>query len=191
MSITIKKNNAPDLARPRFTVDGELDPKLNKYEITSLMNRSTATVFLGRAGSGKSSLLISLIKTKSLFYKTFHTILLYMPANSRQSIKDSFFDKMLPKNQIYDDVTLENLHEGYEIAQANAREDYNTLVIFDDVQSYLKGECEKQILHILNNRRHARLSLWFCCQTYNSIPRLRDYRFVRVQNKQDGNGKHF
>jgi putative ribosome biogenesis GTPase RsgA len=91
MSITVKQNKTPDLAMPRFTVDGELDPKLNKYEITSLMNRSTATVFLGRAGSGKSSLLISLIKSKSLFYKTFHTILLYMPQNSRQSIKDSFF----------------------------------------------------------------------------------------------------
>jgi hypothetical protein len=171
MSITIKHHKAPDLARPRFTVDGELDPKLNKFEITSLMNRSTATVFLGRAGSGKSSLLISLIKTKSLFYKTFHTILLYMPQNSRQSIKDSFFDKMLPANQIYDDVTLDNLHEGYDIAQANARDGYNTLVIFDDVQSYLKGECEKFLLHILNNRRHARLSCFFACQTYHSIPR--------------------
>jgi hypothetical protein len=57
------------------------------------------------------------------------------------TIKDGFFDKYLPANQIYDDVTVENLHEGYDIAQSNAKDGYNTLVIFDDVQSY--GEIEE------------------------------------------------
>ena len=70
-----------------------------------------------------------------------------------------------------DDVTVENLHEVYEIAQANANDEYSTLMIFDDVQKYFKGQNEKFLLHMINNRRHARLSLWFACQTYNSIPR--------------------
>ena len=169
--IVLKKNEYPKLSMPKFSVDNELDAKLNAYDITQLMNKSNFTVFLGKAGSGKSSLLISLIKSKTMFYKTYHTILLFMPPNSRQSIRGGFFDKYLPKNQIYDEVTLETLQEAYAIAEANAKDEYATLMIFDDVQKYFKGANEKFLLHMINNRRHARLSLWFACQTYNSIPR--------------------
>lgn len=169
--ITIKHNPVPKLTIPKFSVDNELDAKLNQYPITELMNKSNFTVFLGKAGSGKSSLLISFLKSKTLFYRTYHTIILFMPPNSRQSIRGGFFDKMLPASQIYDEVSLDSLMEAYNIAQANAQEDYTTLMIFDDVQKYFKGENEKFLLHMINNRRHARLSLWFACQTYNSIPR--------------------
>lgn len=170
-NIVVKHNEVPKLTIPKFSVDNELDNKLNSYDITKLMNKSNFTVFLGKAGSGKSSLLISFLKSKALFYRTYHTIILFMPPNSRQSIRGGFFDKYLPASQIYDDVTVENLQEAYAVAEANAKEDYTTLMIFDDVQKYLKGENEKFLLHMINNRRHARLSLWFACQTYNSIPR--------------------
>jgi len=171
MEITVKKNVIPKLKMPTFNVDTELDVKLNQFEITQLMNKSNFTVFLGKAGSGKSSLLISFLKTKELFKRVYSNILLFMPPNSRASIRDSFFDKYLPKEQIYDTVDLDNLNEAYEIAQANAKEGDNTLIIFDDTQKYFKGENEKFLLHMINNRRHARLSIWFAVQTYNSIPR--------------------
>ena len=48
--------------------------------------------------------------------------------------------------------------------------DLKTLIIFGDVQQYLKGECEKYLSHMVNNRRHAKLSLWFLCQNYKTIP---------------------
>ena len=169
--ITIKHYDAPKLKLPKFSVDNELDEKLNDYEITKLMNRSNFTVFLGKAGSGKSSLLISFLKTPILFKRVYSNILLFMPPNSRASIKDSFFDKYLPKEQIYDDVDINNLQEAYDLAKSNATEGENTLIIFDDVQKYFKGENEKLLLHMINNRRHARLSIWFAVQTYNSIPR--------------------
>jgi GTPase SAR1 family protein len=171
MSITIKKNEVPKLLRPKFTVDDELDSKLNQYEITSLMNKSNFTVFLGKAGSGKSSLLISLINSKTVFKKVFHTIILFMPPNSRNSIKGGFFDDKLPEDQIFDEVTLDNLKEVYTTAQSNADEGFNTLILFDDVQKYFKGECEKFLLHMINNRRHARLSLWVAAQNYFQIPK--------------------
>lgn len=81
---------------PKFSVDTELDSKLNAYEITSLMNKSNFTLFLGKAGSGKSSLLISFLQTPALFKKVYHNIFLFMPSNSRNSIRNGFFDKNLP-----------------------------------------------------------------------------------------------
>ena len=78
------------------------------------MNKSNFTLFLGKAGSGKSSLLISFLQTPSLFKKVYHNIFLFMPSNSRNSIRNGFFDKNLPADQIYDDVNLENLQAVYD-----------------------------------------------------------------------------
>ena len=169
--IRIIENKEPQLRRPKFNVDGKLDSKLDDFEITRLMNKSNFTLFLGKAGSGKSSLVISFLNSPPLFRKVYHTIILFMPPNSRASIQGGFFDKNLPQDQIYDELNLENLQSAYDIAKENANEGFKTLIVFDDTQKYFKGECEKLLLHMVNNRRHAHLSLWCVAQTYMSIPR--------------------
>ena len=93
MSIEIKHNKEPKLIMPKFSVDDILAEKLNKYEILRLMNKSNFTLFLGKAGSGKSSLLIGLLGSKTGFRKVYNQIFLFCPQNSRQSIKNSFWDK--------------------------------------------------------------------------------------------------
>lgn len=170
MSIEIKHNEAPKLKKPRFTVDSELHDKLNNYEVTRLMNRHNFTLFLGKAGSGKSTLLISMLNTPSLFKHVYHTVILFCPANSRASIKNDFWS-ILPDHQIYDELTEETLQDAFNVAQENALGGFKTLIVLDDVQKALKGECEKLLLSMVNNRRHNFLSIWLCCQTFNSIPR--------------------
>lgn len=171
MSIIIKHNKQPNLKKPSFCVDGKLHDKLDEFEITKLMNRHNFSLFLGKAGSGKSTLLISMLQSPELFKKVFHTIILFCPPNSRASIKNDFWDVNLPEEYIYDELNLDNLQEAYDIAQENAHNGLKTLIVLDDVQKFLKGECEKTLLHMVNNRRHASLSIWLACQTYNSIPR--------------------
>ena len=169
----IYKNKKPKLKLPTFTVDGELSKKLNDYEITKLMNKSNVSLFLGKAGSGKTSLMTSFLKTPELFYRVYHNIYLFMPPNSRASLKDNFFDKRIPEEQIYDTFDYENLDEVFNIIQSNADENYLSLIIFDDVQKYLKDNAiQKLLLNIINNRRHLKTSLFFCCQNYISIPRM-------------------
>jgi hypothetical protein len=169
--IRIKHNDPPKLNKPTFSVDGKLHEKLDEYEITSLMNKHNVTLFLGRGGSGKSTLLISFLKSKPLFKRIYHKIILFCPPNSRGSINNDFWGKNLEPEDIYDELTLESLQEAYDIAQGNRDEGLRTLVIFDDVQKQMKGECEKLILHMINNRRHASLSLWIAAQNYISIPK--------------------
>lgn len=167
--ITIKQNEEPKLKKPSFVVDGKLHKKLDEYEITRLMNKHNFTLFLGKAGSGKSTLLISLLQSPSLFKRVYHNIILFCPPNSRASIKNDFWS-VLPESQIYDELNFENLLEAYNIAEDNASQGYRTLIVLDDMQKYLKGECEKFLLNMVNNRRHASLSIWLACQTYKSIP---------------------
>jgi energy-coupling factor transporter ATP-binding protein EcfA2 len=169
--IHIKHNDAPKLNKPTFSVDGKLHEKLDDYEIPKLMNKHNVVLFLGKAGSGKSTLLISFLKSKPLFKRIYHKIILFCPPNSRGSINNDFWGKNLEEGDIYDELNLDNLQEAYDIAQANRDEGLKTLILFDDVQKAMKGECEKLLLHMINNRRHASLSLWLANQNYFSIPK--------------------
>jgi len=53
--MNIIKNPIPKLKMPTFSVDTKLDKKLDDYELTKLMNKSNYSLFLGKAGSGKTS----------------------------------------------------------------------------------------------------------------------------------------
>lgn len=168
--ITIKNNKNPTLHKPSFTVDNKLSDKLDNIEVFKLMNKSHFSLFLGKAGSGKSSLCVSFLNSNDAFKKVFHNIFLFCPANSRASIKNDFWGSNLPEENIFDHLTIDNLKDVYEIAEEDAQEDFKSLIVLDDVQKFLKGDCEKFLLHMVNNRRHAKLTIWLCCQTYKSIP---------------------
>jgi putative ribosome biogenesis GTPase RsgA len=170
--MNIIKNKEPKLLMPSFSVDTQLSKKLNEYDITRLMNKSNFSLFLGKSGSGKTLLMTSFLKPSALFKKVYHNVFLFMPSNSRNSMKDNFFDKNIPEDQIFDNVSYEDLLSVYDIAKENALENFNTLIIFDDTQKYFKEKSiEKLLLHIINNRRHARISIWLCCQNYITIPK--------------------
>ena len=174
MSINIIKNKKPNLKIPKFHVDGILSNQLNDYPLTSLMNKSNFTLFLGKAGQGKSSLAISLLQNKKpkLFRGVYHNIFLFCPPNSRASIKNDFWEQHLPEEQIYDDLNVENLEQVYEQAQEDAKEGFKSLIILDDLQRYLKDiDIQKLLLHIVNNRRHALTSVWLLGQNYFQIPK--------------------
>ena len=79
-------------------------------------------------------------------------------------------EKNLPEENIFDELSMENLETAYSMAEQNALEGYRTLIILDDVQKSLKGDNQKFLLHMVNNKRHASLSIWLACQNYKSIP---------------------
>lgn len=167
---SIKNNKKPNLKNPSFLVDGKINDKLDDIEIFKLMNKSHFCLFLGKAGSGKSSLVISFLNSKEAFKKCFHNVFLFCPSNSRQSIKDDFWDKNLEHEQIYDDLDIDSLIDVYSRIEHDSIQGFRSLIILDDVQKSLKGDCEKFLLHIINNRRHNRICIWLCCQNYKTIP---------------------
>ena len=168
--LKLKNNKKPNLNIPSFSVDNKLKDKLDNIEIFKLMNKSHFALFLGKAGSGKSSLVISFLNSKDAFKKCFHNVFLFCPANSRSSIKDDFWENNLEDEQIYDDLTIDNLIDVYSKIEQDALQGFKSLIILDDVQRNLKGDCEKFLLHIINNRRHNRICIWICCQNYKTIP---------------------
>jgi len=172
MSIEIIKNETPPLKEVQMICDTGIHSKLNAFPITQCLNKHNFTLFLGKSGSGKTSLLTGLLKTPECFYKAYHRIYVFMPAASRSSLKDNFFETHIKEDQLFDGLEYEDLEQVYYKCMDDAEENRFSLIVLDDVQSALKDKhIAKLLLHMVNNRRHARLSIWMACQTYHSIPK--------------------
>ena len=168
--IHIKKNKEPNLKKVKFNCDSKLCNKLDDYELTKLLNKSHFLAFIGKGGSGKSSLMISFLKSPEAFKSVYDYIYVFIPPTSRASVENSFWEKNLPENQIYDDLTTENLEEVKQKIEENSENGEKSLIIYDDVQSQMKNnDIRKIILHLNNNKRHLKLSMWCLLQNYTKL----------------------
>lgn len=144
--------------------DEKLHPKLDKYDLTSFLNNHSTTLMIGRPGSGKSSNLYSWFQSRDIMRNVFDKIFIFMPQKSIESMKDKLFDK-IPDEQKYNELNLENLME-----VENNLSEYNNVIIFDDMGSYLRNaDIRKKLKELVFNRRHQHLSIIFLVQTYLSI----------------------
>jgi len=168
MSITIKKNDAPNLPKCEMICDGGLHEKLNKYELTKFLNTHSTTLLIGGPGSGKTSLLYAWFKSPKIFKKTFHNIYMFQPTHSRASMKDDLFAK-IPEDQIYDELNCENLIDVVNRIK-NEEKQYNNCIIFDDVTASLKNaDVRKMLKELVFNRRHLSCTIIFLVQSWLSI----------------------
>ena len=164
-------HNKPKLKMPEFKVDEPLSKHLDDDPLLTNMNKSFCCGLIGKAGSGKTSLMVSFIQTPKKFKKVFNKIYVFMPNSSRNSMKNNAFN-VLPEDQLFEGVSYEILSEVYERLLESTENNHKSLLVFDDVQSYLKTkEVEVNLLHIIANRRHLRCSFFIVAQNYNKIPK--------------------
>lgn len=169
MKIEIIENEKPNMPECKMLCDNGLHNKLNKYELTKFLNQHSTTLFIGKPRSGKTSLLFSLIK--GVLKKCFHRIYVFQPSESRASMSNDLFGK-LPQDQVYDELNVENLQEVMDKIRIDASKDLNSLIIFDDQTAHLKKKETLQLFkELIFNRRHLHTSLYFCVQTYFSVPK--------------------
>ncbi|WP_445947072.1 ATPase/DNA packaging protein, partial [Shewanella sp.] len=169
MKLTLLENEKPPLPKTEMLCDMELHKKLNKYELTKFLNRHTANLLCGRAGSGKTSLLFSMFKSPDIFKKVFHNVFLFQPFASASSVKNNIFDA-IPDEQKFDDMNEETLGEVMNIVRDEDKK-YNNAIVIDDMTAKLKDkEVEKLLKELIFNRRHYRCSVFFLVQSFISVP---------------------
>ena len=130
---------------------------------------------IGSPGSGKSSLLLSLFRSKNYYKNKFNHIYLITPESSFLSVKDHPFENHTKVYHELNSVILRNIYselveikeecidDGYEIEHA--------CVIIDDYASDLKDkELIKALKQLLIKSRHIGCSFIFTLQCYNLFP---------------------
>jgi len=197
MSVNIRliENDKPNLPICRMNCDKELNPNLNKYELTKFLNKSQSSMILGKMGSGKTSLLYALFKNNkpTLLKNVFENIFLFQPKESSNSMSDKIFHDNLPDENLFYDLTEDSLNTVFKrIKDENGEyEDrINHVIIIDDFTAHLReNPAIKSLLkEMLMNRRHIHLSIFFIVQSYKSVEpdirKLIDNFFIYKTSKQ-------
>lgn len=159
------------LTNPKFLVDFDLNETNTNYPFKHFTSGYRFITLIGKSGSGKTSLLISLLSNKQILKKVFDNVIVYMPKHSRASLKKNIFDENLDSSKLFDNLSFKNLSIGYEMIKLFSENGENTLLVLDDCGSYLKDYNNNQLLFdLVSNRRHYHCTIIMLCQVYNSIP---------------------
>jgi hypothetical protein len=149
------------------------DAPLSEDIPAPLPSKNHVLVINAPPGGGKTSSMVSLLTSKGknkAYRKVFHNVYFVMPPNSRASLQNTIFEKHDPE-KIYDELSPEVLLDIHEKLMNEASEGYNSLVILDDVGSYLKSkENETLLRNMVFNHRHLRSSFWILQQNFTSLP---------------------
>jgi hypothetical protein len=188
MIIKVVENEKPKIDKVNFGCDEKICPKLDEYPLVrDNLNFYNTTVFLGRQGSGKTSLMINFVL--KLYKKKFHKIYVFMPASSRQSLKKNIFDA-LPPEQVFDELTPQNIQQLYETVKENTENGHKSLIIMDDVQKALRDPfIIGQFKNMVANQRHLKVVNLILLQNYFSLhPQIREIInnliFFKMDKKQ-------
>ncbi len=172
--IKIIKNPEVKLEIPSFSCDNNsVGEHLMNHPLTSLLNVYGFLIVIGRPGSGKTSLAISLITQKKpkIYRKCMHHIIVIMPQNSINSLKKNPF-KVLPDENIYHELDNNTIDSIYNKIDGYSKNDEKTILFVDDMTASLKGS--KFIIDtfkkLVFNRRHLKLNIIITAQSYVNIP---------------------
>jgi len=172
--IKVHKNPVIKLDIPHFLCDTDAVGKhLNDHPLTSLLNVYGFLCVIGRPGSGKTSMTISLMTQSNpkIYKKTHHHMIILMPANSIASLKKNPFS-CLPAENIYHELTDQTIHEIYNKIDGYSAKDEKTLLFIDDMTADLKKSkfIMETLKKLIYNRRHLKTNLIITAQSFSNIP---------------------
>ncbi len=168
------KNEALTIKKQEMTCDDPLSNDIPR----PLPSYSHTMLFVGQAGSGKTSTMLSILsqhknkkKKRCGMAKIFDHIIIVSPSLS--TIKENIFKDLdeEKKREEFDDELLEFIIEFTDKAK---QENETTLVILDDVTQQLKKshQLQKKLGYLLQNRRHRLLSFWILVQRLIDAPTI-------------------
>tara|TARA_R110000787_G_scaffold284995_3_gene399509 strand:- start:524 stop:1279 length:756 start_codon:yes stop_codon:yes gene_type:complete len=171
MSIKEIPNNELQISVPTLLCDELISKKIP----APLDQKSFVYLVVGAKGSGKTSLMTSLVTGNKKPFKcyrgVFDEVILNMPQSSMNSLKGKPF-KSLPAGSCYDTFNMKLLDDIFEKAEERAEDEEFTLAVIDDASSQLKSNKAliDKLTMLVHRHRHLRLSLMILVQDLVSVP---------------------
>ena len=167
----IIKNDRIKLKLIKQSID-DLDPDLEKIE-EPLPKKSMAMYIVGAPGSGKTSLLLSLLLSKTAYLKKFDKV--YLMSGSLQTLPPELISN-LPPDQVFDEYNIDSIYEKVKEEKDSALNP-NVLFILDDVVKDIRAKTFNKLIlnrrHIIQNSTNPKVkagcSIWITSQTYNLL----------------------
>lgn len=167
MSIVVKKGKEYRLKLPKFLCDYSLKDDV-PAPFDRLVSGFRFCAICGNSGSGKTSLLVSMLTDKKILKKCYNHVIVVCPPSSRKSMKKDPLEDLDPAKQF---DSLEGIDKILEMLTFYSSEGETSLLVIDDNQSYLKDAHIANVLnHICANRRHLKTTIIILLQTYNKLP---------------------
>jgi len=156
-----------------------LDKPLCDYLPEPLPNVSGFNwIISGSSGSGKTTLLTSIMSARKKngirqsYRKVFDKILICSPTlgQGKSAKNDPFAD--IPGDRKWKVFNNETMNEIYETLEANREDDEHSVLILDDIGAQLRKSAgaEKQLVSLLQNRRHVFTSVFILVQRFRDLP---------------------
>jgi hypothetical protein len=137
-------------------------------------------VLSGSGGSGKSSLMLNLFKSKHLYKHKFSNLFYICPQSSYLSVANHPFEKH-DASRVFHELNEDVLDDIYnqlkeikiENAEASKDEYQYNCVIIDDFADVLKDkDIQKKLSQMLIKARHLSCAFIFTVQSYHYYPKL-------------------
>ena len=167
MSIIEVPNEDLAISKIQMICDKCITDAKGRSVAAPLMDTSHFYIISGASGSGKSNLIVNLLKSnkttkdkkhKKSYRNAFDNIILVSP--SAHTIKDSPLEN-ISNDQKFDSISEEVFELVDSMTDDAIQENKHTLLILDDISSQLRmKENEKRLNQLIKNRRHLNLSIW-------------------------------
>jgi Mg2+ and Co2+ transporter CorA len=174
MAFTVKEN---PLSCDIAPLDNQVKKSDDPLPLGNLIH-----IFCGKRGSGKSTILLNLLKRKtSPYHKSFDNIYLVSPTANRDEKFDKLVEELIEDDKFYDkldDTVIDKIIEKVtsfndEYKKEHPKKQPRNLLILDDCIHMLPTSTQhSSINQIFTNGRHMKLSIFLCTQQLTKLNRL-------------------
>jgi Cdc6-like AAA superfamily ATPase len=162
----------------------ELAPLDNQVHKTDdpLPEGHISYIFCGKKGSGKSTLILNLLKRKtSPYHRRFDNIYMISPTAMRDPKFDKLIEELQRDGKFYEELNEENINNIIEKIKAfndkfaeefPKKKPFNLLLLDDCIHMMPTSTQQSTIQQLWTNQRHLKLSIFLATQKLNKLPTL-------------------